>query len=370
MNARTKSALLVLAVSLVCIALLELVSALMFKRAPMNSGKRLVLSAVENGGRYTWVRDGLVIPHPYLLYVARPGYHEFGFTQVNSLGYRGHEIARDKPAGTYRILCLGGSTTFSFPFIKDPDRAWPGLIETELNRRYPDRRFEVINAGLPYATSAELLAGYMFRHRYLEPDMVIFHEGGNDGAPAFYEDYNPEYTHFRAAGMRILTGRVERTLLHSNIFRVFYMRYWRNVPTIYVAEPYDADDLDRAEALERVEQTYPLGFERNLDLLVRTAKADGARVLLVGFVQAREENLARNWPWRKGLEPASALATRKNLAVMEAIARAHDVPYLSPADVHFKDEWFVDGVHLNQDGENAKAEWILGGVVNVLEGSP
>ena len=117
MHVRTKNALLVLAVSLVCVALLEVVAALMFKRAPMNSGKRLVLSAVEHGGRYTWVRDGLVIPHPYLLYVARPGYQEFGFTQVNSLGYRGHEIAHDKPAGTYRILCLGGSTTFSFPFI-------------------------------------------------------------------------------------------------------------------------------------------------------------------------------------------------------------------------------------------------------------
>ena len=53
----------------------------------------------------------------------------------------------------------------------------------------------MVNAGLPYATSAELLAGYMFRHRYLDPDLVIIHErGGNDTSPLMYEDYNPEYT--------------------------------------------------------------------------------------------------------------------------------------------------------------------------------
>jgi hypothetical protein len=200
--------------------------------------------------------------------------------------------------------------------------------------------------------------------------MVIFHEGGNDGAPAFYENYNPEYSHFRSAGARILTGRIERTLLHSRIFRVFYMRYWRNVPSVYVPEPYDADKLDRAATLERVKSTHPVGFERNLDLIIRNAKADGASVLLAGFVSAREENLARSWPWRQGLEPATALAIQKNLVVMDSLAVVHDVPYLSPSDVHFKDEWFVDGYHLNEDGEKAKADWILSGVIDLLEGSP
>ena len=367
---KARNVLLGAAASLVCLVALEVSAAFIFQRAKMSTGKRLVLNAVEHGGRYTWVRDGLITPHPYLLYVLRPGYEEFGFRQINSLGYRGKEFTHEKPAGTYRILCLGGSTTFSFSYIEDPSLMWTALVEAELHRRYSGRRFEVVNAGLPYATSAEILAGYMFRHRYLDPDMVIFHEGGNDGAPLMYENYHPEYTHFRAPGMRILTGRIERTLLHSNIFRIFYMRYWRNVPSIYVPEPYDADDLDRTAALERVQATYPIGFERNVDLIIRTARADGARLLLVGFVQAREENLARNWPWRKGLEPASALATRKNLAVMDSLAAAHDVPYLSPSEAHFRDEWFLDGVHLNEEGERAKAAWILSGVVSLLERGP
>jgi hypothetical protein len=366
MTTKRASLLVTAGISLLCLVMLEVTASFIFEHSKMSAGKRLVLSALKYGGRYTGLRDGYIIAHPYLLYTTRPGYEEFGFVQINSLGYRGREIAREKPAGTYRILCLGSSTTFSYPYIKDPSKTWTGLLESSLNRRYSERRFEVINAGLPYATSAELLAGFMFRHRYLDPDLVIIHEGGNDTSPLMYEDYNPEYSHFRAAGVRILTGRIERTLLHSHVFRVFFMRYWRNVPTIYVPEPYDADKLDRAAALERVKNTYPLGFERNIDLIVQTARQDGADVMLAGFVAQRDELLAKNWPWRKGLEPAMALGIKKNLAVMEALARKYGVTYLSPSEVHFKDEWFVDGCHLTPEGEQVKTDWIFSAVTRTL----
>jgi lysophospholipase L1-like esterase len=307
-----------------------------------------------------------MIPHPYLLYTLRPGYEQFGYKQINSLGYRGHEFSYEKPRGTYRILCLGGSTTISFPYIKDPSRAWPALVEARLNELYPGRRFEVINAGLGYATSAEMLAGYMFRHRYLQPDMVIIHEGGNDTDPLMYENYNPEYTHFRSAGVRVMVGRVERTLLHSNVFRVFYMRYWRSVPSIYVSQPYGYDRLSRTDAMQRVRDTYPLGFERNMDLIMRTAQADGARVLLAGFVAEREELFAKAWPSARGLEPAIMLGIQKNLGVMQELGKKYGVLYLSPSDVEFKDEWFIDGCHLTEEGERVKAEWILAGVIRTM----
>jgi hypothetical protein len=60
------------------------------------------------------------------------------------------------------------------------------------------------------------------------------------------------------------------------------------------------------------------------------------------------------------------LGIQKNLAIMEAIAKKYDVPYLSPSTVTFKDEWFVDGCHLNEEGERVKADWILAGVTREL----
>jgi lysophospholipase L1-like esterase len=337
-----------------------------FRRADNGNSKRLVVSAMNSDQRFVGVTDSYIVPHPYLLYAPRPGFERYGFRQINSLGYRGHEFTFEKPRGTYRILCLGGSTTISYPYIKDPSHAWPALLETKLNQTFPDRHFEVINAGLGYATSAEMLAGYMFRHRYLKPDMVIIHEGGNDTDPMLFENYNPEYSHFRSAGVRVIVGPLDRLLLHSNVFRLCYLRHWRDVPTIYTPQPYGFDKLSRQDALKRVRDTYPLGFERNIDLIMRTAQADGARLMLVGFVAEREELFAKSWPAVRGLEPAIMLGIQKNLAVMEALAKKYDVPYLAPSTVTFKDEWFLDGCHLNEEGEGVKADWILGGVVRAL----
>jgi lysophospholipase L1-like esterase len=364
-NRRTN--LLVAAVTTIaCIGLLEISAGIIFKHAPKTNGKRLVLSALSSHEQFVGVNDSYIIPHPYMLYTPRPGFDEFGYRQINSLGYRGHEFTQEKPDGTYRVLCLGGSTTLSYPYIKDPERAWPALIETRLNELYPGRRFEVINAGLGYATSAELLAGYMFRHRYLQPDMVVIHEGGNDTDPLMFENYNPEYTHFRAPGVRVMVGHVERLLLRSNLFRLFYAHYWRYVPSIYTSQPYGFDLLSRKDALQRVQNTYPLGFERNIDLIIRTAQADGAKVLLAGFVAERGEQFTKAWPSMRGLEPAIMLGLQKNLQVMEGLGKKYGVLYLSPSEVDFKGEWFIDGCHLTEEGERVKADWILGGIIRTM----
>jgi lysophospholipase L1-like esterase len=370
MTPKRTNVLLALCTTLACLLLLEFGAAVMFDHMGMTNGKRLVLSAIRSHDRFVGVKDGAIVPHPYMLYTTRPGFEQFGFTQINALGYRGREIGAQKPAGTYRVMCLGGSTTFCYPYIQDPARAWPGRLEAGLNRHYPGGRFEVLNAGLPYATSAELLAGYMFRHRYMQADLVIIHEGGNDTDPLMFENYDPEYTHFRAAGIRVPVGRIERPLLRSHLFRVFFARYWRDIPSVYIDQPYGFEKLSRDAALRRVKNTYPLGFERNLDLLVRTVLADGARVMLVGFVAAPVGCFAKSWPWMEGLEPAVMLGIEKNLRVMETIAGKYGVPYLSPATVSMKDEWFIDGCHLTEEGEQRKADWILAGVTRLFEGVP
>ena len=51
-------------------------------------------------------------PHHYLAYYPSPGYAK-GENRHNSLGYRGEEFAVPKPPSVYRIVCLGGSTTYT-----------------------------------------------------------------------------------------------------------------------------------------------------------------------------------------------------------------------------------------------------------------
>ena len=60
------------------------------------------------------------VPHPYLAYALNPSYRSAdGLTRHNSLGFRGAEIAHAKPAGAYRIACLGGSSTRICKLISD-----------------------------------------------------------------------------------------------------------------------------------------------------------------------------------------------------------------------------------------------------------
>lgn len=74
---------------------------------------------------------------------ACPGWTSSG--TINSHGLRDHELAAEKPAGTFRILALGDSFTEAFQF--DLDRTWTKLLEARLNARGDGRHYEVINAG-------------------------------------------------------------------------------------------------------------------------------------------------------------------------------------------------------------------------------
>ncbi len=208
----------------------------------------------------------------------------------------------------------------------------------------------------PVQTSAELLAGYVFRHRFLKPDIVILHVGGNDIAPLFHERYNPEYTHFRAQGNGNIPRPGEREILTSNVMKLVYARWLNWVPSVYQSEPKGFDQLDREEVLKRVKTTEPEGFRRNLDYLIKLIKGDGAQVILYGFLQAKKEKIARNRPELKGLEEAFVLGLRKNYGVMEDLANKYNVPFIRPPLDRFQDDWFQDNCHLNEKGEEVKAE--------------
>src|SRR5436190_20413136 len=51
-------------------------------------------------------------PHKRLRYGLVPNLDYYGWFRINSMGFRGREVSASKPPGTFRIVCLGGSTTF------------------------------------------------------------------------------------------------------------------------------------------------------------------------------------------------------------------------------------------------------------------
>ena len=141
-----------------------------------------------------------IIPHPYMSYINRPNYiNEIGIKETNNLGYRNSEnyySIFDSTDSSVKVLIIGGSTTWGY-YIHDPSYTWSAKLELLLTKFYPGKVIQVINAGILYGTTAELLSHYIYKNRYLNPDIVIIHTGGNDVVPLLFHDYKPDYSEFR-----------------------------------------------------------------------------------------------------------------------------------------------------------------------------
>ena len=80
--------------------------------------------------------------------------------------------------GTYKILCLGESTTAELGWQK----SWPSLLEEKLNEA-PDLElnFKVINEGVIGTTTTDILSNLETNINKYQPNMVITMMGINDG---------------------------------------------------------------------------------------------------------------------------------------------------------------------------------------------
>lgn len=88
---------------------------------------------------------------------------------------------REKPPGTFRIFCLGGSTTYGHPY--DDRTSFAGFLRAFLPEMDPSHAWEVINAGgISYASyRIERLVRELNEY---EPDLFVIYTGHNE----FLED--------------------------------------------------------------------------------------------------------------------------------------------------------------------------------------
>jgi hypothetical protein len=96
--------------------------------------------------------------------------------RINARGFRDDEVVLPKPAGVYRIVCVGGSTT-----AEGVSNAltYPNMVETKFARVFGPGRVDVVNAGIFALTSygeVDHLADYLG----LEPDLVVHYNFVND----------------------------------------------------------------------------------------------------------------------------------------------------------------------------------------------
>lgn len=114
-------------------------------------------------------------------YRGRAGSAGLGKT-INSRGFISTpELGVSKPAGTVRVVFLGGSSTAGTGVdLADAD-TWPWLVAEELKAEMPDNtQLEFINAALGGYSTFESFGRLWSRLRVYEPDVVVVYHGWNE----------------------------------------------------------------------------------------------------------------------------------------------------------------------------------------------
>jgi acyl-CoA thioesterase-1 len=81
--------------------------------------------------------------------------------------------------GEIKIIALGSSTTAGAG-AGDPRACYPARLEVELNARYPNKRFRVMNLGAGGQLASDMLAQIRSVVLLQQPSLVIWQTGVND----------------------------------------------------------------------------------------------------------------------------------------------------------------------------------------------
>ena len=120
-------------------------------------------------------------PDNMIVYELRPGTQgEFiGHPlSINSMGMRDRERSLQKPPNTFRIVSLGDSHTFGWGVRQE--ESYPAVLEKLLTDKYPQRKFEVMNFGVPGYNTVQEVHAFLEKAQKLSPDLVIINFVLND----------------------------------------------------------------------------------------------------------------------------------------------------------------------------------------------
>ncbi|MGI9308065.1 MAG: SGNH/GDSL hydrolase family protein [Gammaproteobacteria bacterium] len=310
------------------------------------------------------VRDGpgMYYVHPYSAYNHKPGYERLPFERINNLGFRGEDLAVEKPANTYRIVALGGSTTFGV--YLPHDNTYPYYLQRNLNERLGGAlNVEVANAGMSGSTTAESLHRLFFQVLPIKPDMVVIYHGYNDLFPRIFDDFQDDYFHFRRANPNNPPG-MSRFLVYRLILRV--------VNPIAFNENYDlmnrvwkTDNLPESDAarLQNFIDTSEAAFEANLDHMVKVLLAYDVQPVLATFANQRDglhwNDYIPAYAWEEGINQNNRairrVAKKYDLPLVPFSEEASDLPATNPWRKKTEGCCYTDSIHMSSEGNSIKA---------------
>lgn len=281
-------------------------------------------------------------------------------SSANSLGYNDpDEITLPKPDGVFRIVALGGSTTYGL--LVETEQAYPAQLERILREEYGYENVEVINAGVIGYDSWNSVVNLAFRALELQPDMIIIYHATNDIQPReqllpdcyqginIHRGLNPE-----AAVLQLQAQQVSPSTLHRFLFiNLGWMDnpielssgFEQTIPCYYESQ---ISELPMSKRLDANPPTY---FERNMRTMIHIAQGYEMQVMLSTW--AYDSAIAVPYGeehWRRGIAEHNAIITE--------LAEEYDTLYYDLADSEIAESseyWLGDYTHQTVAGHRLQA---------------
>ena len=288
-------------------------------------------------------------PMPYIMFGLKPlSSGKEGRWKITSHGFRGEEFSVEKPSGVFRIIAIGGSTTFGY-CIDDNDNTTPAVLERLLNDAYKGNpEVEVINAGVSGYMSSESLINFELRLLDLDPDAVLIYHSINDLRARLVPGFKGDYSHHRM----VWSGQDEQPsprLEYSYLFRALRWRLtsYRNRGDMMLLTR-NSPPRDIAERQTHYRNSSALPFIRNMRSMVRLARSYEIEPMLFTFAYRKEEFRS---PWKEGLEEHNAALMR--LAEQEQVPIV-DLDVLSSQDSRY----WCDADHVTEAGAEERSAFV------------
>lgn len=301
---------------------------------------------------------------------------------TNQIGWRGKPIVVPRPQKTIRIVFVGASTTVDmhhFPF-SHPEFVghWLDLWAAS---KHLDVHFEVLNSGRESIDSKDIAQIVRTEVLPLQPDLVVYYEGGNQFRPASIVEKVPEGSAVRPPPKQAVAPQWLGTA----------SRYSALMRRVQAAIGYAASDLDGREwpkpdykvvwppGLDEFDPdlNYPKlpvnlnTIEQSLDSIRADLATVGGELALSSFpwmvkdgmvldpVKSRyilEQLNIANYPFRyRDLERLANFQNR----VLAKYAKVHGLTFVDVAkDLPLDPDLYLDAVHQNYAGVRVHG-WIV-----------
>jgi lysophospholipase L1-like esterase len=272
---------------------------------------------------------------------------------------RARAIEAQMPAGGYRILFLGESTTYGL--WVEPADAYPAQVAAQLEAKHPASHFLAFNRGVPSITTSAILRTLPEKLRLVSPQLVVILAGVND--------FQTRYNGVHRPGEGWLPRPIGDAVGNLRIYRLVSLWIDLRNPKVKLTDGTWTDQrsppgmaldqkevfyddggaggyllADKRPGIEKEIAAATTKLEENLTQMIALSRASGAQVIVMGYLRAPPET-----------------------AILERVAQREGVPFVPtwlPSDGEDRPAslFFEDHFHPTKEGHRRMADRLVEGI--------